>query len=295
MKHSWTRYIRPLLVLIPLAALALLAWRWWPYPREAVYSLYRDRGRSQTLSSLQGYNSQTSEHFDLYYKDADKNTADLILTTAESVYGPVVKRVGFEPSQRVPLIVYSSRDEMRSAFGWGQSESAMGVYWKGTIRLLSPNVWIHETSPAAKRKVFRKINPISHELTHYVLDYMTNGNYPRWFTEGLAQYVEYKVTGYLWLEPQSTLKQNLYTLQDLDGRFDQLHNQPLAYRQSFLLVDYMARTYGEEGIGHLLKSLAEGVDFQSAVKQSFGVSEVDLYRQWESWVQANLKALEAQS
>lgn len=292
MTPKWSSTLRLLAVTLPLILGAFLAWRWWPYPREAVYSLYRDRGKAQTLAELQGYHRQSSEHFDIFYTDDDENVVSMVLETAEEAWEPVVDQVGYRPQGRVPLILYPSRASLRQAFGWGNGESAMGVYWKGTIRLLSPNVWIDEESPKQKRKVFRKLNPIAHELTHYVLDYLTDGNYPRWFTEGLAQRVEYSVSGYLWIESESSLRQNLYTLEDLERQFDKLENQPLAYRESYLLVDYMAKRLGEERLGDLIQRLGDGTPFRIAVENTYGMKVEQIFDRWHQWVESNLDQLE---
>ncbi|HYF92955.1 MAG TPA: hypothetical protein VD969_12010 [Symbiobacteriaceae bacterium] len=286
---------RWLLVAISLLVLPSVLWLVWPQPRVAVYSLYRDRGRTRVLSDLEGYEKKSGEHVDVYFTENDRNVAEWVLHTTEAVFLPVTTAVGYEPAERVPMIIYPSRQELRNAFGWGNGESAMGVYWSGTVRLLSPNVWIGEKRDRDKRKVFDKMNPIAHELTHYMLDYFTNGNYPRWFTEGLAQRIEYKVTGYLWIEDDSSLDQNLYTLSDLDERFDQLKNQPLAYRQSFLLVDYMVQTYGEPVLTALIQELAKGTPFQTAVKEATGVSMNTVYQDWLDWVDEHLEELEAAS
>jgi hypothetical protein len=258
-----------------------------------VYSLYRERGRSHILADLPGYEVKSSDHVDVYYQDADKNVVDWVLQTAEKVYKPVSNAVGYQPTERVPVIIYPTRDDLRAAFGWSNGESAMGVYWSGTVRLLSPNVWIGERKETDKKKVFDKLNPLAHEMTHYMLDYLTNGNYPRWFTEGLAQRVEYRITGYLWIESDSSLDQELYTLDDLENRFDSLQNQPLAYRESFLLVDYIAKQYGEEALTDLVNQLGAGTKFGTAVQQAVGESMPALYSDWTEWVQHHLKELDA--
>jgi hypothetical protein len=281
-----------LLVPLSVCSLLVLTWRAWPQPRATVYQLYRSRERERTLEQVASYERKSSERFELYYTAADAAVTDLVLKTAESVYDAVVEEVGFQPEGRVPLILYPTRQEMRQAFGWGNGESALGVYWQGTIRLLSPNVWITQKDPEKQAKSFRRLNPIAHELTHYVLDYLTNGNYPRWFTEGLAQWVEHQVTGYLWIESSSTLKQPLYSLEDLRDRFDSLKNQPLAYRQSYLLLEYMVQTEGEESLGRLIQYLAQGISFDRAVEEVYGKDMVEMYTGWKDWVAAHLNQLE---
>ncbi|MFZ5816166.1 MAG: peptidase MA family metallohydrolase [Bacillota bacterium] len=263
-----------------------------PQPRAVAYRFYREQGRERALSGLAGYEITQSERFELYYTDADRGVTDLVLETAEEVYEEVVGHVGFRPEGRVPIILYPNRQELRRAFGWGNGESALGVYWHGTIRLLSPNAWIQQKDPAKLRKAFRKLNPIAHELTHYILDHYTSGNYPRWFTEGLAQRVERRVTGFLWIESSSTLHQPLYSMTDLQGRFDLLKNQPLAYRQSYLLVEYLAEAHGTESLTRLVQRLAQGTAFDQALKEVTGQPAERFYQSWEEWVTANLAELE---
>lgn len=284
---------RWLIVSIPFILLPAILWFVLPQPRAAVYSLYRDRGRSSVLTTLKGYEKVSGDHVDVYFTEKDKTVAGWVLEATENAYQPVTQQIGYTPAGRVPVIIYPGRDELRQAFGWGNGESAMGVYWAGTVRLLSPNVWISEKRPRDRKAVFDKLNPIAHELTHYMLDYRTNGNYPRWFTEGLAQRVEHELTGYLWLESGSSLDQDLYTLTDLEDQFDTLKNQPLAYRQSFLLVDYMAQTYGEEALASLIEFLGSGVRFDTAVQRVTGETMPVLYRNWLDWVDMHLEDLEA--
>lgn len=289
---NWRRWGYWLLVPLSVLSLATFLWRTWPQPRTVAYRLYREQGRERTLEQVASYERQRSDHFELYYTESDRDVADLVLETAESVYDEVVEQMGFQPAGRVPVILYPNRHELRQAFGWGRGESALGVYWHGTIRLLSPNAWLNRTDKNKQGKAFQKQNPIAHELTHYLLDYMTSGNYTRWFTEGLAQRIERRVTGFLWIESNSTLKQPLYALADLRDRFDSLQNQPLAYRQSYLLVEYMAQTHGEESLSRLVNLLANGVAFEPAVEQIYRMDMDEIYTGWKGWVAENLDRLE---
>lgn len=277
---KWSRLKTGLLLWLSVISLVLVGWLHSPQPRAAIYRFYRDQGRDQALESLEGYEVRRSERFALYYQASDDDLADLVLQTAEGLYDAVMLQVGHAPSGRVPLILYPTRPQLRQAFGWGNDQSALGVYWRGTIRLLSPRAWVDEEDAERFAETYRQLNPLAHELTHYVLDDLTNGNYPHWFTEGLAQRVEYLQTGYLWLEARSSLDQRLYTLSELEDRFERLPNQPLAYRQSYLLVSHMAETYGVEGLSALIDRLGAGVPFDRAVEQSFGRTMEAVYADW---------------
>lgn len=280
--------------LLTICMVVGVVWWAWPISRVTMYQVYRGYGKSRVLAGLDGYDSRTSERFEVFYTPDDADIAALILETAEAVYEPVVESVGYRPSGLVPLIIYPDRETFRDAFGWGAEESALGVYHAGTIRLLSPHAWIKSRTPEEQARAFQKLGPIAHELVHYLLDYMTQGNYPRWFTEGLAQRVEYHITGFLWLEQESTLNQRRYTLRELESNFDRLANQPLAYRQSYLLVDYMAQTYGEEMLERLVQHLAAGEDFRTAIRKVTGVSLREISEDWEAWVEAHIEELDAE-
>jgi hypothetical protein len=269
----------------------VLASTWLPV-RQAVQPVLRAFERNQTLSSLEGYHQQASEHYDLYYKDADASLAPLVLATAERVWAPVLAQMNARPRERVPLIMYASREDLRAAFGWGQSESALGVYWRGTIRLLSPNVWLDRLAPAQQEAEFIRLNPIAHELTHYILDERTGGNYPRWFTEALAQDVEERVTGYLWLEPNPRLSQNLYTYSQLNSSFQDLPNQPLAYRQSYLFLHWLGEQNGQSAVEGLIRRLAKGEAFALAFASNYGALPEQLFGEWQDWAVAHAAELD---
>lgn len=281
-------------LLLPFAVSGLLVGllQVWPQPRAAAYRLYQNQGRWRALVQLTDFQRIESDRFTLYYRHEDADVAPMVLGAAEEVYDVVVTEMGERPGERVPIILYPDRPSLRQAFGWSNGESALGVYWQGTIRLLSPHAWLNEEGADQLSQAYRKLNPIAHELTHYLLDQMTSGNYPHWFTEGLAQRVEYRATGFLWVEASATLDQPLYALGDLKDWFDQLSNQPLAYRQSYLLVEWMANHYGEESLTRLIGLLASGEPFDEAVQQVFDRSMEQIDAEWRNWVEANRERLD---
>ncbi len=239
------------------------------------YGAVRELVKLHTVIGSWNMDKLTSEHFYVKFKPEDRDSATLVLATAERFYHPVTEDFGFTPRSRIPIILHSTREEINRSFGWEANESAMGVYWAGTVRVLAPEAWIEESEPGRVRDVFVSSGPMAHELTHLMVDYLTGGNYPRWFTEGVAQYEEYKLTGFEFNDSYGSLRQTLYSMKDLTIDFDDLPNQSLAYRQSFAAVRYIVHHSGEKALFDLIKELGRGSDFNKAMQD---VMQIDASR-----------------
>lgn len=247
------------------------------------YGVIRELIKLHTVIGTLNMEKATSRHFYVKFNPEDRVDVDMVLETAERFYYPVANDFGFAPRGRIPLIIYSSREELNRSFGWEANESAMGVYWAGTIRLLSPRAWIEEREPALVKETFVSSGPMAHELAHLMVDYLTGGNYPRWFTEGIAQYEEYKLTGFEFVDSAGSLKQPLYSMKSLTDDFDNLPNQSLAYRESLAAVRYIVYRYGESALLDLIKDLGKGEDFNRALKTVTGVDQYYFENQWQKW------------
>jgi hypothetical protein len=214
----------------------------------------------------------------------DRGEAELVLETAEKFYQPITEDFGYTPRGRIPIILYSTKQELNQSFGWDASESAMGVYWAGVIRVLSPGAWVAETEADRVREVFVSSGPVAHELTHLMVDYLTGGNYPRWFTEGVAQYEEYKLTGFTLSKPEDSLKPPLYSMQELSRDFDNLADQTRAYSQSLAAVQYIVSQYGDDALAGLIKELGLGCSFSQAAEKVLQLDDTQFEARWQSWV-----------
>lgn len=225
-------------------------------------------------------------HFVIKYDPSDADAIDMVAQAAEQAYGPVTEILGQEPNGKTILVMYHDKSELRKAFGWSGDQSAMGVYWGGVIQLLSPHAWMKEGDSTAE---FIHSGPMVHEFTHLVFDYMTNGNYPRWFTEGLAQYVEYKVNDYEWITPANRFDRQLYTMQELDDHFDDLPNQALSYRESLAAVRYIAEVHGEDKLNLVISELKAGRSMDKAIQNAIGMDYASYDKAWREWAVKNIK------
>lgn len=282
----------PFAIWIICGALLLYISAMWlraPYlPKLWVYPTARVLTKVNVLSKMDGLTSQESEHFIIKYKSEDQATVQMIIDAAEEAYGPVTASLGFAPRGKSTILIVSSRQEMQKNFGWSAEQSAMGVFWSGFIEVLSPKAWIHSDDPAAQKERFIKTGPVAHEFTHLVLDAAARGNYPRWFTEGVAQYQEYRLNGYEWITSTNTLDQPLYSLEEMERDFDGVSNQSLAYRESFAAVRFIYETYDEETVRAIIGELNKGKTMRSAIKNVLKMDYATFEQTWQQWARDHM-------
>ncbi|NLI11459.1 peptidase MA family metallohydrolase [Pelotomaculum propionicicum] len=247
------------------------------------YWAVRELIKGYTVLSAWNMDKLTSEHFYVKFRPEDRQGAELVLATAEMFYRPVTGDFGYVPAARIPLILYSSKEELNGSFGWDAKQSAIGVYWGGAIRVLTPEVWIEEKDPARLKETFATSGPMAHELTHLMVDYLTGGNYPRWFTEGVAQYEENKITGFEFSDIYGSPGQQFYSMQDLSQNFDSLPDQYLAYREAYSAVRYIVDQYGEKTLFNLIKELGDGKNFDQALLKSLQIDSTGFEANWRAW------------
>lgn len=274
---------RSLLAVICFGLVLLLVFYQTGWLRPLTYQLARAAAQADLLRRVRSWQTLTGEHFVVKFLPQDRDVAPLVLQAAEAAYAPVTKDLAYAPPGRTTVVIYPTRKELNASFGWSAQESAMGVYWGGAIRVLSPKAWVEGKDPAEIGRVFLTMGPMAHEFTHLVLDYKTCGNYPRWFSEGLAQYEELRHGGVLWDDPAADFTGELYSLADLE-RFSDLPNQSLAYRQALSLVQYLAASRGEAGLKKIIAALGEGAGFPEALAAAGITSPAALAAGWQAWL-----------
>lgn len=248
------------------------------------YPLIREAAAAKMDYQTRNLAVAETPHFTIKYADQDADTVAVVAQAAEAAYQPVTQSLGYTPDGKTIIVINQSRQELNQAFGWSGAQSAMGVYWGGVIQVLSPRVWLRDTTADS----FIRSGPMVHEFTHLVLDHLTRGNYPRWFTEGLAQYEEYQVNGYEWRTADNSLQGQLYPMSALDQNFDGLPNQALAYRESLAAVRYIASVHGEGKLRQVISLLAAGRSIEDAVKTALGMDYASFAAAWPRWARANM-------
>lgn len=291
MRKMMTEPSTALWLICGMCALFILTmWLRTPYlPKLWIYPTVRDLTKASVLYRMDNLSVQESKHFIIKYQPQDASSVQMILDAAEAAYEPVTTSLGFTPAGKATIVVIASKEDMQQDFGWSGGQSAVGVYWSGLIEVLSPKAWLYGEDAAAQKRQFVKNGPVTHEFTHLVVDAAARGNYPRWFTEGIAQYQEYRLNGYEWLTSTNRLDQSLYTMQELERNFDGLDNQSLAYRESFAAVRYMYDIYGEENVRAVLHELNRGKSMRTALKSVLKMDYGQFEQAWQQWARIQMQ------
>jgi hypothetical protein len=224
-----------------------------------------------------------TEHYIIKYLPVDQDGVSLVAESAEEAYTSVSSSMGRQPAKQTTIVIYPDSMSLAASFGWDKNEKALGVYWGGTIRILSPRAWL---SNLGQRERFVKEGPMVHEFTHLMVDEMTKGNYNRWWTEGIAQYMEKKITGFEFADPFAGGQEfHYYTLENLEKNFDSL-DQSVAYWESLKAVDFLVNSYGEEKLYTILRYLGNGDSMNKATEKALGTDyktfEGDFYHYLEN-------------
>ncbi|KNZ69243.1 hypothetical protein Tfer_2189 [Thermincola ferriacetica] len=253
-----------------------------------IYSIFRELSKAQMMWKTRSWNQNEGEHFIVRYQSADRDIARLVLDAAENAYIPIRRDFAYAPKDKVLIVVYPTRESLSKSFGWDADESAMGVYWAGVIRVLSPKQWIEADTPEDMKAVFETRGPMAHEFTHLVVDYITRGNYPRWLTEGIALYQEFKIVGDVEEEYRQPISgKELYPLNVMDRQFDALADQSLAYRQSYEAVRYIVEKHGESKLWEILVRLSMGETINQSFEHALDMNLDEFQSEFADWLKSN--------
>lgn len=251
-------------------------------PRQASYEVFRYLAAQETNLKTIEFDETVSDNFKIKYLPSDEEYIGVVAQGAERAHQEVSEFFGKKPiDDQTVIIIYPNTESLAASFGWDKDEKAMGVYWGGTIRLLSPREWIGRGD--LKEEFYYK-GPIVHEFAHLLVDDMTRGNYTRWWTEAVAQYVEKQITGFEFQNPfRHGNKIKLYELSVLERDFDNL-DQQIAYWQSLKIIEYIVDKHGKEKVFEILEFLGEGKNMTQALEKSLEIDINTFEQQYTQYI-----------
>ncbi len=209
----------------------------------------------------------SSPHFVTYYGPGLADMAHLVTDTAARDYARVFADFALPVSGPRQLLVVVSPAEMARYVGGPSANPPLGAYYDGAVWLLAPTAFLRQGPHLGAR--YAATGPTAHELTHLADALVSGGRTPVWLDEGLAQYEDWRLTGYVWQGPDSGFGGRVYSWAQITDHFAQLPNQALAYRQALAATASICR--GGRGVClHILQALRRGVAWPQAIQAATG-------------------------
>jgi len=223
-----------------------------------------------------------TEHFDVYYYEAERAAALDIARMAERSYAKLSKALNHEFNERKPIIPYASHSEFQQTnTSGGEIDESTGGF---TDFLRHRNIFPLTGSYDENQHV------LQHEMVHqFQFDIWSRGrsggvqgivaaNAPLWYGEGMAEYYSLgpeDANTAMWLR-DAALEGKLPTAEDFYRVFP--------YRFGQALIAYIGQRWGDEAIAQITK-LGSGGGIEPALQRVLGLSFPQLVAQWHDAVQ----------
>lgn len=242
--------VRRKIILAGMSLLLLCAVLTANYPclgRVICYSLSRGFIQADFAQEFKDYIMLESEGVKVYYKLCNCDSACTVCDAAQESLDRLLEDFDYKPQEKIKIVIYPEYEKMAKMMLLGTGSPALGAYYCGAIGIYDPD-GTTILKPGRQGLVL-------HEMTHYMLDYMSGGNIPAWFTEGTALYEEYKACGTEWAK--DIHYESYYSMEELEGNLYSL-DEVKAYKQSFLIIKYIGENFGSDVINKTVNLLRTG-------------------------------------
>lgn len=177
-----------------------------------------------------------------------------LLETKEKAIQEFNDFFGIRLQRQFNIYIIYTREEMDIIQEKKTEDWVAGYNKSGQIFIFDPDCYNKETG----RTLFNVKKLLKHEITHSYFSHIVGNNKPRWFNEGLAEYLPKRKT------QEKTLEEIVNVIDyDEDFNGDQ-------YAPANLLVNLLIEKFGKEKILLLLRSYHSKEYFLSAFKEIYG-------------------------
>lgn len=211
---------------------------------------------------------------------------------AEEVYAKLTARYGFKPDGPLQIEVFPDHKSFAvRTQGLPGLDGALGVCFGKVIALDSPR--------GGTAGSYNWGSTLWHEFAHVMTLQMTDYNIPRWFSEGISVYEEYRA------RPGWGDKLNLPFLQaykagklmkasELNAGFVRPQSPQqimFAYYQSALVCEMIEEKYGFEKIRQALQLFAQNRQAEEVFRETLGLSPAEMDAEYARFLDARYRTL----
>lgn len=213
------------------------------------------------------------------------------LPLGREAYETFQKRYGFTPQGPILVEVFPSHDDFAvRTLGLPGIEGALGACFGRVVSM---------DSPAARKPLDMSWHAVEwHELAHVFTLQLSNYKVPRWLTEGISVFEEYRRNPAwgreLTLEFAAELGEgHTFGFKGMTQAFKHPTNLSLAYFEASVVVEHLVELKGDEGLRTLLKAYADGASDTDAFTKAFGKNLDDVDASYKAFVESHYGKLRA--
>ena len=192
------------------------------------------------------------------------------LALAHQALTTLAARYEFTPRGPILIEIFSKHDDFAVRnVGLPGMIGALGACFGRVVTMDSPRV------PTPTK--FHWEATLWHELAHVITIQMSNQRVPRWLTEGISEWEEMQARKD-WTRPGDAMFARVLNrgedikLKDFNESFQDPKRISLAYYQASLLVEHLVTTFGDAGLRKLVRSFADGIDTEAALKTTLNTN-----------------------
>lgn len=226
------------------------------------------------VGDLRDYNRNGMENITIYYKDQDEKNINEIKKIMKRSKRQVEQNFQEITPKNLNLVVYPNSMEMNKGLKLPSGDRTLGAYYGGNIFVLSPST-LNKGSQELE-------NVIIHEYTHLLVEKITQGNHPLWFSEGMALYLEYILTGYEWGEDSNFLRDSNLTMEQLEKEFNRI-DPNISYRESFLRVQFLEERFGYASLIEIMEDMGKNHSYNQSIENVLNIDAKALEDQFKLW------------
>lgn len=274
----WLKVVARVLILVLILGMGL--------------SFVQYRARNQVT-----FGDFTLKQGDYYYEDAYFEIIsydyldDLNLKAINDLYykyEDILDMMGHSAMPQIQLRFYGDRDAYLEG---GIPAGYVGYYRNGVIRVLNPEakeVEYYQDYGDAYTPYSYIHSLLPHEFVHAVHEDMM-GAFPvnKWISEGIANYISYKLIGINWYGIKASYKDQPIKPQNFNA-FDDGYE----YEYGFTIIDYLVETYDEGIIPLLLEEPA--LEEEARIMKITHMTPEEFYGAWESYMIESYEMLPSQ-
>lgn len=210
---------------------------------------------------------------------------------AKQALDTLSKRWDFKPTGPILVEMFPKHDDFAvRTVGLPGMLGALGACFGRVVTLDSP-----KARPPGE---FNWGATLWHELAHVITLQLSNNRLPRWLSEGISEWEEARARPEWGRDMQVEFAQALnegkvLKLVDLNEGFSDPRSITLAYFEAALVVDHLAKTYGEAALRQLVHSYSRGIETEEALKQVYKVTFTELQTSFDAALERDFGRMRA--